>query len=114
MHKEKITIEDLNKGCQNFIENEGRASYYDVALEIVEDHPFQATLIILTTWNGGRWRFNSNQPQSLIDLRTTITECQLLFDQFLIKNRTNITKQEHRMSRQCHCYLNVGNKQHST
>ncbi len=37
--------ETLRKACEEHKKQEGRASFYDVALEIVDDHLLQASII---------------------------------------------------------------------
>ncbi len=67
-------METLKKACDTFRETEGRASYYDIAFEIIEKNPFHAVLIIMVTWNGGRWRFKSKGGQNIIGLRNAVAK----------------------------------------
>jgi len=53
----KLDVETLKKACEEYKNEEGRASYYDVALEIVDEHPLHASIIILAVWNINRFRF---------------------------------------------------------
>jgi hypothetical protein len=73
-----VDSEDLRKACEEFKNEEGRASFYDVALEIVDDHPLQAAVIILAVWNTGRFRFMASDSQNLVDLKKAIEECKPL------------------------------------
>lgn len=72
--------ETLRKACEEYKRHEGRASYYDVAVEIVDTYPLQASIIILAVWNVGRFRFYASDSQTLIDLRNAIEKCKPLFD----------------------------------
>jgi hypothetical protein len=69
-----MDIETLKEAGVTFKQTEGRASYYDIALEIIEKTPFQAVLIIMVTWNGGRWRFKAKDGQNVIDLRNAVAK----------------------------------------
>jgi len=75
----------LKQKCKEYKENEGRESFYDVAVNIVDDHPLQASIIILATWNSSRFRFFANNPQNLIDLKEAIEKTKPLFEK--IKNK---------------------------
>ncbi|MCU4139772.1 MAG: hypothetical protein MW690_000334 [Methanophagales archaeon] len=46
-----VTLSELKEKCRKFEEREGRASFYKLASEIKDDHPLQAAVIILATWN---------------------------------------------------------------
>jgi hypothetical protein len=83
---ERMDAETLRKACEEFKNEEGRASYYDVALEIVEDHPLHASLIILAVWNMNRFRFMANDTQNLVYLKSVMEECKPLFEQLKEKN----------------------------
>jgi hypothetical protein len=72
--------ETLKKACKRFKkENEPKASYYDIALEIVDAYPIQASIIILATWNSGRFRYMQSDTQNLLELQKAIKECEPLF-----------------------------------
>ena len=81
-----INAETLKEKCREFSELEGRASFYDIATEVVNDHPLQASIIILATWNVGRFRFIVNDPQNLVDLKNALEECVPLFAKIKDKN----------------------------
>jgi hypothetical protein len=70
----------FKKTIDTFPEWEGRASFYDVALEIVDKYPLHACLIILATWNVSRWRFMANDTERLIEIRKAIADCKPIFD----------------------------------
>ncbi len=72
--------ETLKKVCEEFRKVEGPASFYDVALEIVDAHPLQASIIILAVWNTGRFRFIASDTQNLLDLQKAIEESKPLFE----------------------------------
>jgi len=72
--------ETLRKTCEEYKRLEGRASYYDVAVEIADTYPLQASVIILAVWNVGRFRFYASDSQTLINLKKAIKKCKLLFD----------------------------------
>jgi len=75
-----MDTEALTKACEEFKREEGRASFYDVALEIVDDHPLQASIIILAVWNMNRFRFMASDTQNLANLKKAIEECKPLFE----------------------------------
>jgi hypothetical protein len=90
-----LKLETFMQTCQKFRVAEGRASYYDIALEIVNDHPFQAVLIILATWNVARWRFMASGGENIAELRNAIDKSepllnQLKADEFQTVNFDNI------------------------
>jgi len=72
--------ETLRKKCEEYKNLEGRASFYDVASEIVNDYPLHASIILLAVWNVGRFRFFASDTQNLLDLKNTINECNPLFE----------------------------------
>lgn len=76
----KMDEETLRKKCEEYKNLEGRASFYDVATEIVEDHPLHASIILLAVWNVGRFRFFASDTQNLEDLQNAINECNPLFE----------------------------------
>jgi len=76
----KVNIEILKQKCEEYKAIEGRASFYDVALEIVNTYPLQASIIILAVWNTGRFRFMASDSQNLIDLKKAMEECEPLFE----------------------------------
>ena len=76
-----MDAETLRKTCEEFKTEEGRASFYDVAIEIVDDHPLHACIIILAVWNMNRFRFMASDTQNLVDLKIAIEECKPLFEQ---------------------------------
>lgn len=80
-----MNIEELNEGCKKYKESEGRESFYNVALEIVDKYPLHASIIILATWNVSRFRFMVSNPQNLEDLKVAIKRSGPLFQS--IKNR---------------------------
>ena len=51
-----VTLSELKEKCRKFEERERRAIFYKLASEIKDDHPLQAAVIILATWNAGRFR----------------------------------------------------------
>lgn len=56
----KVEIESLRTACEAFRQYEGPASYYDIAMQIRDDHPLHASLILLATWNTGNFRYHSD------------------------------------------------------
>jgi hypothetical protein len=75
-----ITAEILKQKCEEFKRTEGRASFYDIAMQIVDKYPLQACIIILATWNMGRFRFMVGDSKNLVDLKNAIEKCKLLFE----------------------------------
>jgi len=82
--------ETLIQACEKYPKIEGRAGFYDVAIEIADTHPLQASVIILATWNVGRFRFYASNSQSLINLEKAIEECKPLFDRVKGKDFKNV------------------------
>lgn len=80
-----ITLTELKEKCGEFEEKEGRAGFYDLAIEIKDIYPLQAAVIILATWNVGRFRFIVNNPQNLSNLRNALTQCKPIFE--ALKNK---------------------------
>lgn len=83
-----MNIETLKKACTQYEELEGRASFYDIASEIAEEHPLQASIIILATWNVSRFRFVVSENKNLTDLVKGLDICTPLFEQ--LKDETFI------------------------
>jgi len=83
--REKIDEETLRKTCERFKEIEGIASYYDVALEIVDTYPLQASIIILAVWNTPRFRYMASDTQNLFELQKAIKDCEPFFG--MVKGR---------------------------
>jgi len=75
----KLNIEMLIEKCEIYEKNEGRASFYDLSMEIVLDHPLQASIIMLATWNSQRFRFMTSDPRNLLNLTSAIPKVQSLF-----------------------------------
>ena len=81
-----MDVETLKRACEEYKTKEGRASFYDVALDVVDAYPLHASIIILAVWNIGRFRFSTSDSQNLVDLQNAIAECKPLFE--MIKRRT--------------------------
>jgi hypothetical protein len=77
----RLDIETLKKACEKYWKEEGRASFYDVALQIVDEYPLQASIIILATWNMNRFRFFASDSENLVNLKNAIEECKPWFEQ---------------------------------
>jgi hypothetical protein len=75
-----ITLQELEEGCRKYKEYEGREGFYDIALEITDDHPLQASIVILATWNSSRFRPTMSNPQNIRNLKDAIEKCKPLFD----------------------------------
>jgi len=75
-----VTLNDLKKKCSEFEKREGRASFYDLAFEIKDTYPLQAAVIILATWNTGRFRFFVSNSKNLADLKKALNLCNPLFN----------------------------------
>jgi hypothetical protein len=74
-----MNCEILKNACKDFRREEGRASFYDVALEIVDDHPLQASIVLLAVWNISRFRFMASDSENLVHLKKAMNECEPLF-----------------------------------
>lgn len=75
-----VDVETLKQKCGEFEQNGGRANFYDVAIEIVDKHPLQASIIILAVWNFNRFRFFSSDSKNLAKLREALDNCWSLFE----------------------------------
>jgi len=75
-----ITLDELEEKCREFEKIEGRASFYELALEIKEIYPLQASIIILATWNMGRFRFFASDSKNLVELKIALNSCKPLFN----------------------------------
>jgi len=76
-----LNKEILESKGKMFKQEEGRASYYDLALEIVDDHPLHASIILLATWNVSRWRFMASDSNKLIELRDAFELCEPILNE---------------------------------
>jgi len=74
-----MNVETLLEKCDIYLKNEGRASFYDLSMEIVRDHPLQASIIMLATWNTARFRFMTSDSRNLQNLTSAVAEVQPLF-----------------------------------
>ena len=78
-----VTLSELKEKCREFEEIEGKEGFYKLASEIKDDHPLQAAVIILATWN---WREFSklknykDYKEFLINLKDALNSCKPLFD----------------------------------
>ena len=79
-----MELEDLIQATKNYREIEGRVRFYDIALEIVENHPLQASIILLATWNISRFRFMTSDPKNLHDLIRVIIDTKPLFQKLKV------------------------------
>lgn len=82
----EVNIETLKQKCEEFKRVEGRASFFDIAEEIVNEYPLQASIIVLATWNVGRFRFMVSDNKNLVDLKNAIEECKPLFEKIKDKD----------------------------
>ena len=73
-----VTLSELKEKCRKFEERERRAIFYKLASEIKDDHPLQAAVIILATWNAGRFRLAGKKE--IIKLKDELNSCKPLFD----------------------------------
>ena len=75
-----MDIQALKEKCREFKEYEGRASFYDIALEIVDEYPLQASIIILATWNVSRFRFMVSDSKNMVNFTNAMEKCGPLFE----------------------------------
>lgn len=56
MDLESVEIDEarLMEACEEYPRIEQRARFYDFAVEIADDYPLQAAIIILAVWNVAR------------------------------------------------------------
>lgn len=70
--KMAVTIDELLEACKKYEENEGRASYYNIAVEIADSFPLQATVLLLATWNTSRFRYFLGNNENLVKLENVL------------------------------------------
>ena len=75
-----VTLSELKEKCREFEEIEGKESFYNLASEIKDDHPLQAAVIILATWNRNAFPKPKNYKEFLINLKEALNSCKPLFD----------------------------------
>ncbi len=75
-----MDIQVLKEKCREFKEYEGRTSFYDIALEIVDEYPLQASIIILATWNVSRFRFMVSDSKNMVNFTNAMEKCGPLFE----------------------------------
>jgi len=73
-----VTLSELKEKCRKFEERERRAIFYKLALDIKDAYPLQAAVIILATWNVGRFRLAGKKE--IIKLKDALNSCKPLFD----------------------------------
>ena len=72
----------LERASQEYERLYGGAEYYDLAIEIVDSYPVQGSIILLATWNTGRFQYlTSNNAKNLADLIKAIEDCKSQFKQ---------------------------------
>lgn len=69
-----VTLQELEQKCREFRENEGRASFYDLAMEAIKDHPVNAAVNLLATWNIGRFKYIISDGKNLARLKEVIRD----------------------------------------
>lgn len=89
-----MDVEALKRVCDEYKRLEGRASFYDVAVEIVDDFPLQASIIILAVWNTARFRYMMSDSQNLIDLKKAIEDSKPLFQSLKKKDLKTVNFDE--------------------
>ena len=80
----------LERATKEYYRSYGGADYYDLAIEIVDSHAIQAAIVLLATWNTGRFRYlMSSNSKNLADLIKTVNECKPMFKQLEGQNFQN-------------------------
>jgi hypothetical protein len=87
--EEEVSVEILKQKCEEFKRIERGDAFYDMAMQIVDKFPLQACIIILATWNMGRFRFVKSR-QNLIKLKNAIEKCKPLFEKIKHENFQNV------------------------
>jgi len=80
-----ITASEIEEKCEEFEKKEGRAIFYDLAKKIKDNYPLQAAVIILATWNIGRFRFVM-EKENLDKLEKALNECKGTFEKLKDKD----------------------------
>lgn len=83
----EVNAKILKQKCEEFEKVEGRAGFYDIVMDIVDSHHLQASIIILATWNVGRFRFMVSDSRNLVDLKNALEYCKPLFEKIRLSKR---------------------------
>lgn len=75
-----MDCEALTKACEDYKNEEDRAGFYDIALEIADIYPLQASIVILAGWNNSRFRFIASDGQNLNNFQRAMEVCKPLFE----------------------------------
>ncbi|MFH1455768.1 MAG: hypothetical protein ABIF40_02355 [archaeon] len=94
----QITPKLFEKNCKKFYRIEQKARYYDLAMEIVDEHPLQACIIILATWNSRCFNTAKNKAKILSKLELALKTTEPLFKQ--LKNKKFATADFSKIKRQ--------------
>jgi hypothetical protein len=76
---EVINEKTLRDAHQEYEAKEGRARYYDYAVEIANAYPLQASIIILAVWNIARFRVLRNEEEKS-EYRTMLERLKKVID----------------------------------
>lgn len=80
-----ISKEEFENNCKEFqkteSKTESRASFYNLANEIIEQYPIQACIIILAVWNVGSFRHIKDREKFLFEFKLAFEKCKPLFKQ---------------------------------
>ena len=79
-----MKIEDLKEKCDEYERIEKRARFYDIAINIVDEHPLEASIIILSVWNNSYFMKNINE-QNIFEMKEAIKKSISILDR--IKNK---------------------------
>lgn len=78
-----IKLEGLLEACKQYKEHEGRADYFKSAAEIVEDHPLQAVILLMATWNKSRFGYFMKDSENMVRLGEALEQTKPLFNKFV-------------------------------
>lgn len=83
---QKVSVEVLKKACEEFAMYDEKAGFYEVAAEIADEHPLQASILILATWNTEPFvRYFIKRRKNLSDLKEAIEKCKMLINRIKYK-----------------------------
>jgi len=80
-----MELEDLLRACEIFRQDEGRASFFEKAVEIVDAYPVQAIILLMATWNRARFNYFSRSSDNVLRLERALEVTKPLFEEY--KNR---------------------------
>lgn len=86
MSLENLNLETLKRVCKEYEVIEGRGGFYDLAMELLDVYSLHSAIILLATWNTGRFRFFMSDQKNLKDLKKVLEKNKPLFEKLKDKD----------------------------